>query len=352
MRSKIARTDSELSKIDMDKVNAPVTEEDIAKVIELWTGIPSSRIRENELSKLADLEGELKKKIIGQDEAVEALASAIRRSRVQISPRRRPASFIFVGPTGVGKTELVKVLSQQLFDTPETLIRLAMSEFMEKHSVSKIIGSPPGYVGYDEAGQVTEKVRRRPYSVLLFDEVEKAHPDVLNILLQILDEGRVTDAQGRTVNFENTVIVMTSNAGSEKRENALGFGKQEGDMIRERALKGLREFLRPEFIARVDEVLVFRSLNQDDYKKIAALMLDEYKEPLAEKGIKFSYNENLCKFVSDKAASGTSGARDLRNFIRKNVEDKITNEIIARRDGEIAAVNAYVENDEVKLEVI
>ena len=352
VRSKIARTDTELSQIDMDKVNAPVCEEDIAKVIELWTGIPASRIRENELSKLADLEGELKKKIIGQDEAVEALSAAIRRSRVQISPRRRPASFIFVGPTGVGKTELVKVLSQQLFDTPETLIRLDMSEFMEKHSVSKIIGSPPGYVGYDEAGQVTEKVRRRPYSVLLFDEVEKAHPDVLNILLQILDEGRVTDAQGRTVNFENTVIVMTSNAGSEKRENALGFGKQEDDIVRERALKGLREFLRPEFIARVDEVLVFRSLNHDDYKAIAALMLDEYKEPLAEKGIKLSYNENVCEFVAEKAASGTSGARDLRNFIRKNIEDKITNEIIARRDGEIAAVNVFVDNDEVKLETI
>lgn len=352
VRSKIARTDKELSEIDMEKVNSPVTEEDIAKVIELWTGIPSSRIRENELSKLADLEGELKKKIIGQDEAVEALSAAIRRSRVQISPRRRPASFIFVGPTGVGKTELVKVLSQQLFDTPETLIRLDMSEFMEKHSVSKIIGSPPGYVGYDEAGQVTEKVRRRPYSVLLFDEIEKAHPDVLNILLQILDEGRVTDAQGRTVNFENTVIVMTSNAGSEKRENALGFGKQEGDMIRERAIKGLREFLRPEFIARVDEVLVFRSLNMDDYKAIAGLMLDEYREPLAEKGIKFSYNENVCEFVADKASSGTSGARDLRNFIRKNVEDKITNEIIAHRDGEIAAVNVFVDNDEVKLEII
>jgi ATP-dependent Clp protease ATP-binding subunit ClpA len=244
------------------------------------------------------------------------------------------------------------VLSNQLFDTPETLIRLDMSEFMEKHSVSKIIGSPPGYVGYDEAGQVTEKVRRRPYSVLLFDEVEKAHPDVLNILLQILDEGRVTDAQGRVVNFENTVIVMTSNAGSEKRENVLGFGKQEGEMIKEKALKGLREFLRPEFIARVDEVIVFKSLSADDYKKIAALMLDEYKEPLGEKGIKFTYDEKLCEFIADKASIGTSGARDLRNFIRKNVEDKITNEIIARRDGEIAAVNVIADNDEIKLEVL
>ncbi|MCH5304528.1 MAG: ATP-dependent Clp protease ATP-binding subunit, partial [Ruminococcus sp.] len=352
VRSKIARVDRELAEIDLEKVNAPVTEEDIAKVIELWTGIPSSRIRENELSKLADLEDELKKKIIGQDEAVEALSAAIRRSRVQISPRRRPASFIFVGPTGVGKTELVKVLSQQLFDTPETLIRLDMSEFMEKHSVSKIIGSPPGYVGYDEAGQVTEKVRRRPYSVLLFDEIEKAHPDVLNILLQILDEGRVTDAQGRSVNFENTVVVMTSNAGSEKSENALGFGKQEDDMVKERALKGLREFLRPEFIARVDEVLVFRSLNSDDYNKISDLMLSEYKEPLAEKGIRFTYDENVCKLVAEKASSGKSGARDLRNFIRKNVEDKITNELILHRDGEIAGVHASVVDDEIKIEII
>lgn len=352
IRSKIARVDKELSEIDMEKVNAPVEEEDIAKVIELWTGIPSSRIRENELSKLADLEDELKKKIIGQDEAVGALSAAIRRSRVQISPRRRPASFIFVGPTGVGKTELVKVLSQQLFDTPETLIRLDMSEFMEKHSVSKIIGSPPGYVGYDEAGQVTEKVRRRPYSVLLFDEIEKAHPDVLNILLQILDEGRVTDAHGRSVNFENTVIVMTSNAGSDRRENVLGFGKQENDIVREKAMKGLRDFLRPEFIARVDEIIVFRQLNMDDYKQIAGLMLSEYVEPLAEKGIKFSYDDSLCAYVAEKAGSGTSGARDLRNFIRKSIEDKVTNELIAHRDGDLSAINATVADGEVKLEVI
>ena len=349
IRSKIARVDKELSEIDMEKVNAPVEEEDIAKVIELWTGIPSSRIRENELSKLADLEDELKKKIIGQDEAVEALAAAIRRSRVQISPRRRPASFIFVGPTGVGKTELVKVLSQQLFDTPETLIRLDMSEFMEKHSVSKIIGSPPGYVGYDEAGQVTEKVRRRPYSVLHFDEIEKAHPDVLNILLQILDEGRVTDAHGRSVSFENTVIVMTSNAGSERSENAMGFGKQEDDFVKEKVMKGLRDFLRPEFIARVDEIIVFRSLKSEDYVKIAGLMLSEYVEPLAEKGIRFTYDDSLCEYIAEKAASGTSGARDLRNFIRKNIEDKVTNELIAHRDGEIAAINATVDNGEIRV---
>ena len=352
LKSGLARVEQELSTIDMEKVHSAVTEEDLAKVIELWTGIPSSRIRENELSKLADLDVELNKKIIGQEEAVKALSAAICRSRVQISPRRRPASFIFVGPTGVGKTELVRVLSQQLFDTPETLIRLDMSEFMEKHSVSKIIGSPPGYVGYDEAGQVTEKVRRRPYSVLLFDEIEKAHPDVLNILLQILDEGRVTDAHGRSVNFENTVIVMTSNAGSERRENALGFGKVEQNFIKEKIMKALQEFLRPEFIARVDEVIVFNSLNVEDYRKIAKLMLEEYVEPLKEKGISFTYDDSLSDYIADKAANGQSGARDIRNFIRKEVEDKITSEIISAKDNMISAVHAIAENDSVKLQII
>ena len=352
IKSGLAKIEQQLSEIDMKKVNSAVTEEDLAKVIELWTGIPSSRIRENELAKLADIDVELKKKIIGQDEAVDALSSAIRRSRVQISPRRRPASFIFVGPTGVGKTELVKVLSQQLFDTPETLIRLDMSEFMEKHSVSKIIGSPPGYVGYDEAGQVTEKVRRRPYSVLLFDEIEKAHPDVLNILLQILDEGKVTDAHGRAVNFENTVIVMTSNAGSEKRENALGFGKKESDVVKEKVMKALQEFLRPEFIARVDEVIAFRSLDIEDYKKISKLMLEEYVEPLSEKGIRFTFDDAVCEYVATTASNGNSGARDLRNFIRKNIEDKITNAIIDSREGNIAGVNVTVVDNEIKLEII
>ena len=296
----LARVDSELSKIDPETLVSKVTEEDIATVIELWTGIPASRIRENELAKLAGIEDALKKKIIGQDEAVEVLASAIKRSRVQISPRRRPASFIFVGPTGVGKTELVKVLSQELFDTPETLIRLDMSEFMEKHSVSKIIGSPPGYVGYDEAGQVTEKVRRRPYSVLLFDEIEKAHPDVLNILLQILDEGKVTDAHGRAVNFENTVIVMTSNAGSANKENALGFGKSSEEASKEKVMKALSEFLRPEFIARVDEIIVFNSLKEDDFVKIANLMLSEYVPTMEEKHIKFSFDEKACEYLAKK----------------------------------------------------
>ena len=343
VNTSLARIDSDLKEIDPETLVSKVTEEDIAKVIELWTGIPASRIKENELSKLADLENELKKKIIGQDEAVKALASAIRRSRVQISPRRRPASFIFVGPTGVGKTELVKVLSKELFDTPETLIRLDMSEFMEKHSVSKIIGSPPGYVGYDEAGQVTEKVRRRPYSVLLFDEIEKAHPDVLNILLQILDEGRVTDAHGRTVNFENTVIIMTSNAGSASKDSALGFGKTEEDASKEKVMKALSEFLRPEFIARVDEVIVFNSLKKDDFVKIADLMLSEYVPTLEEKHIKFTFDEKVCQLLAEKSCNGASGARDLRNTIRREVEEKIANAMIEAGAGGVTAMHLTAE---------
>lgn len=352
VNTSLARIDSDLKEIDPETLVSKVTEEDIAKVIELWTGIPASRIKENELSKLADLEDELKKKIIGQDEAVKALASAIRRSRVQISPRRRPASFIFVGPTGVGKTELVKVLSKELFDTPETLIRLDMSEFMEKHSVSKIIGSPPGYVGYDEAGQVTEKVRRRPYSVLLFDEIEKAHPDVLNILLQILDEGRVTDAHGRTVNFENTVIIMTSNAGSASKDSALGFGKTEEDALKEKVMKALSEFLRPEFIARVDEVIVFNSLKKDDFVKIADLMLSEYVPTLEEKHIKFTFDEKVCQLLAEKSCNGASGARDLRNTIRREVEEKIANAMIEAGAGGVTAMHLTAENGEPVLQSI
>lgn len=352
VNTSLARIDSDLKEIDPETLVSKVTEEDIAKVIELWTGIPASRIKENELSKLVDLENELKKKIIGQDEAVKALASAIRRSRVQISPRRRPASFIFVGPTGVGKTELVKVLSKELFDTPETLIRLDMSEFMEKHSVSKIIGSPPGYVGYDEAGQVTEKVRRRPYSVLLFDEIEKAHPDVLNILLQILDEGRVTDAHGRTVNFENTVIIMTSNAGSASKDSALGFGKTEEDASKEKVMKALSEFLRPEFIARVDEVIVFNSLKKDDFVKIADLMLSEYVPTLEEKHIKFTFDEKVCQLLAEKSCNGASGARDLRNTIRREVEEKIANAMIEAGAGGVTAMHLTAENGEPVLQSI
>ena len=333
-------------------LGSPVEEVDLAKVIELWTGIPATRIQENELNKLAGIEDVLKEKIKGQDEAVEAVSCAIRRSRVQISPRRRPASFIFVGPTGVGKTELVKVLSTELFDTPETLIRLDMSEFMEKHSVSKIIGSPPGYVGYDEAGQVTEKVRRRPYSVLLFDEIEKAHPDVLNILLQILDEGKVTDSHGRVVNFENTVIIMTSNAGSNRKEGLIGFGKSEDQLKKEKARKALSEFLRPEFIARIDEIIVFNTLSEIDYNNIAKLMLNEYVETLEEKGIKFTFDEKSTLFLSKACVGGSSGARDLRNIIRKKVEDKIAEAIIARREGEIIGIHLSANDEDVTLEIL
>lgn len=352
VNTSLAKIDEELKGINQDELVAKVTEEDIAKVIELWTGIPASRIRENELSKLADLEGEMKKKIIGQDEAVEVLASAIKRSRCQISPRRRPASFIFVGPTGVGKTELVKVLSQQLFDTPETLIRLDMSEFMEKHSVSKIIGSPPGYVGYDEAGQVTEKVRRRPYSVLLFDEIEKAHPDVLNILLQILDEGKVTDAHGRAVNFENTVIVMTSNAGSAGRDTALGFGKTSEEASKEKVMKALQDFLRPEFIARVDEIIVFNNLTEENYVDIAKLMLEEYVPTLEEKHIRFTFDEKACEYLAKKSCNGKSGARDLRNTIRREVEEKIAEAMIQSQNGTLEAINVSSDGESIQIQTI
>ena len=326
-----------------------VTEDDVAYVIELWTGIHSSKIKEDELAKLSKIEDKLKSKIIGQDEAVEAVASAIKRSRVQISPRRRPASFIFVGPTGVGKTELVKVLSKELFDSPETFIRLDMSEFMEKHSVSRIIGSPPGYVGYDDSGQVTEKVRRRPYSVLLFDEIEKAHPDVMNILLQILDEGRITDAQGRQVNFENTIIVMTSNAGSDKKDGAMGFAKTQNDLTKEKAEKALADFLRPEFLSRIDEIIVFKNLDMNAFEKIAKLMLDEYVETLAERNISLVYDDSVLKWLAEKSFGGKSAARDLRNLIRKDVEDKIALELIENCNKEIDKVVFYT--DESKLRI-
>lgn len=351
VRTELARIEKKISELSDFCVDTPVTDEDVAHVVELWTGIPASRVQENELKKLADLDNKLKSKIIGQNEAVEAVAAAIRRSRVHISPRRHPASFIFVGPTGVGKTELVKVLSVELFDTPETLIRLDMSEFMEKHSVSKIIGSPPGYVGYDEAGQVTEKVRRRPYSVLLFDEIEKAHPDVLNILLQILDEGRITDAHGRVVNFENTVIIMTSNAGSEKNDSILGFTKTESEASREKAMKALSEFLRPEFLARVDEVVCFNTLGEEEFKGIAKLLLNEYVDSLQEKGITFKYDDKSVDFLVSKARGGKSGARDLRNTIRKEVEDAITNEIVIRGEGTFSSIEITAENEKINLSV-
>ncbi len=349
---KLAETKADILRVEarrnelQDKVDAlTVTQDDLAKVIELWTGIPASKIRENELRRVAGLEETLKKKIIGQDEAVELVAAAVRRSRVQISPRRRPASFIFVGPTGVGKTELVKVLSRELFDTADPLIRLDMSEFMEKHSVSRIVGSPPGYVGYDEAGQLTEKVRRRPYSVVLFDEIEKAHPDVLNILLQILDEGRITDAHGRTVSFENTVLVMTSNAGSNLKENALGFNKQQDEVAKDRVMKALGDFLRPEFLGRVDEIVVFRQLNEQDFQKIAALLLDEFKEPMKEKGIEFGYDEAALALIAQKAYGHKSGARDIRRIIRKEVEDKIALLLVEKGEDNVSQIMKLTAKD-------
>ncbi len=328
---------------------APVTADDLAHVIELWTGIPAAKVQENELKKLAHLEDALKEKIIGQDEAITLVAEAVRRSRVQISARRRPASFIFVGPTGVGKTELVKVLARELFDTPDTLIRLDMSEFMEKHAVSRIIGSPPGYVGYDEAGQLTEKVRRKPYSVLLFDEIEKAHPDVLNILLQILDEGRVTDAHGRVVNFENTVIVMTSNAGSQTRENLVGFGKTAAQASRDKAEKALEQFLRPEFISRVDEVVYFAPLREEDFAAIAELMLGELKEPLAERGIAFTWTSAAAKKLASIAADGKRGARDLRNAVRREVENRVAMMLVEQGDAAPTMLAVDVKDDAIVL---
>ena len=328
-----------------------VTEKELAKVIELWTGIPASKIEESELSKLSLLETRLNERIIGQPNATHLVAAAVKRSRVHTSAVKRPASFIFVGPTGVGKTELVKVLSEQLFNTPETLLRFDMSEFMEKHSVSRLIGAPPGYVGYDEAGQLTEKVRRKPYSVILLDEIEKAHPDVLNILLQILDEGRVTDAQGRTVNFENTVIVMTSNAGSDRASNLLGFGQSQSAASRDKVLKALREFLRPEFIARVDEIVVFDPLNEESLKKIASIMLNELKDSLSERHIALKYDESVCDFIVSNADTAKTGARELRNVIRRNIEDKIVDIVIEHEDN-IAGIAVTVNDGNIRIDVL
>lgn len=338
---------SAIEGIDEQSLHTDVTFDDLARVIELWTGIPASKIQENDLKKLANLTEVLKSRIIGQDEAIEVISAAVRRSRVQLNNKRRPASFIFVGPTGVGKTELVKVLANELFDTPETLIRLDMSEFMEKHSVSRIIGSPPGYVGYDEAGQLTEKVRRKPYSVLLFDEIEKAHPDVLNILLQILDDGKVTDAHGRVVNFENTIIVMTSNAGSERKENSMGFGKTAEDMAKEKAIKSLEELLRPEFIGRVDEIVVFKPLQKESLVKIAELMINEIKEPLEDRGMTLKYSKAVLERLAELSADKKSGARELRNTIRRLIEDKITTIIVDNFESAPTEFTVKVSNGEI-----
>ena len=329
IKSEIIRLEAELPAQREAVDGIQVTMEDVAKVIELWTGIPAAKVKETEYTKLAHLEENLNRVIIGQPEAVHLVANAVKRSRADISARRRPASFIFVGPTGVGKTELVKQLALQLFDTVDPLIRLDMSEFMEKHTVSRLIGSPPGYVGYDEAGQLTEKVRRKPYSVVLFDEIEKAHPDVMNLLLQILDEGKINDAQGRTVNFENTVICMTSNAGPSDKTGETGFNRTIAQMSRDKSIKALGEFLRPEFMSRVDEIVTFAPLSPESLKRIAALMLGEYKEPLAAKGIGLSWTEAALALLCEKAKGGKFGARDLRRVIRKEVEDAIAGKIIS-----------------------
>ena len=351
-KAKVLQLQSQAKELESEALGQKVTDEDLAKVIELWTGIPASKIQESEMQRVSSLEESLKKRIIGQDEAVKLVSAAVRRSRVQISKKRRPASFIFVGPTGVGKTELVKVLSEELFDKQNPLIRLDMSEFMEKHSVARIIGAPPGYVGYDEAGQLTEKVRRRPYSVVLFDEIEKAHPDVMNILLQILDEGKITDAQGRIVSFESTVIVMTSNCGTEQRASSLGFNKTPSDIVRDRVMQSLSEFLRPEFLGRVDEVVIFNQLTEEDFVKIAELMLGELKEPLAEKGITCLWDEAALKLIAHKAHGKQGGARDLRRLIRKEVEDKICSLLVERYANQPAGIQISAEDDNIVLHVL
>ena len=329
----------------------PVTMENLARIIEMWTKIPASKIKAQEYQQIKGLSDRLKTHIVGQDEAVEAVARAIRRNRVGISPKKKPVSFIFVGPTGVGKTELVKQLADDLFDSVDSLIRLDMSEYMEKHTVSKLIGSPPGYVGYDEAGQLTEKIRRRPYSVVLFDEIEKAHPDVLNVLLQVLDDGRITDAQGRMVNFENTIIVMTSNAGSEGRVGGLGFGRTEGDMVKEKTMKALREFLRPEFINRVDEIITFNPLSRENFLGIADIMLSELRGSLANRGVDLSWDESVRQALVEEAYSTVYGARNLRRTIQRRLEDPISEAIIDSFEAPISSIRVRMEGKDVKLDI-
>lgn len=350
LRSKEMQREQELASLELEGV-PELTIDNLARIIELWTKIPASSIREDEFERLAELDKRLKAHIVGQDEAVNAVCAAIKRSRVGLKAKRKPTSFIFVGGTGVGKTELVKRLAADLFDSPESLIRLDMSEFMEKFSVSRIIGSPPGYVGYDEAGQLTEKIRRKPYSVVLFDEIEKAHPDVLNILLQILDDGRITDAQGRTVNFENTVIVMTTNAGSNRKGGAMGFGGTVNDMGRERALKALGEFLRPEFINRVDEIVYFNSLTEENFRSIAKLMLEETRDAIAERGIRMTWNTALIDYLVRKSYSVTYGARNLRRTIQKDVEDAIAQKIIDCRGENAGHISVSADDSGVVVEV-
>ena len=351
LRSQEMRLQEELTEIEKKGVPR-LTMENIARVIELWTKIPASKIREEEFKRLSELENRLKAHIVGQDEAVSAVAAAIRRNRVGISPKHKPVSFIFVGSTGVGKTELVKQLADDLFHAPESLIRLDMSEFMEKHSVSRIVGSPPGYVGYDEAGQLTEKIRRKPYSVVLFDEIEKAHPDVLNVLLQILDDGQITDAHGRKVNFENTVIVMTSNAGSDKNGGAVGFGRSGDELGKERVMKALQEFLRPEFINRVDEIVYFHQLTKEDFSGIARIMLRELAESLSAKGLTFTYEDSIVDYLVEKSYSAAYGARNLRRCIQKELEDPMAVRIIESFDHPSTHIRAAAAHGKVVLETL
>lgn len=351
LKTTIAQNEKKIDRLKEAAENVYVSMEDLSKVIELWTGIPANKIQETEFKRMAELEDNLKAKIIGQDEACELVAKAIKRSRIQLSDRRRPASFIFVGPTGVGKTELVKVLAKEMFETVDPLIRLDMSEYMEKHSVSKIIGSPPGYVGYDEAGQLTERVRRKPYSVILFDEIEKAHPDVMNILLQILDEGKITDSHGRNVSFENTIIAMTSNAGSTGGMNGIGFSKTQEDMSRERVMKGLRDFLRPEFMARVDEIVAFAPLTEEAYAKIAKLNLKELRSPLDEKGLSLEIAEDVYAAIAKKAYGGKFGGRDIRRVIRSDIEDKIAELLIDNSEKTLTKVYVTAKDGEIVVTV-
>ena len=348
IRSRSLQLSDERTKLQ-NQSRPVLTTENLARVIELWTKIPASSIREDEFQRLSGLAGRLKAHIVGQDEAVDTVCAAIKRNRVGLSPKRKPSSFIFVGSTGVGKTELVKQLAMDLFDSPECLIRLDMSEFMEKHSVSRIIGSPPGYVGYDEAGQLTEKIRRKPYSVVLFDEIEKAHPDVLNVLLQILDDGRITDAQGRTVNFENTIIVMTTNAGSDRKTGSVGFGHTLTEQGREKAMKALNDFLRPEFINRVDEIVCFNRLTEENFKGIARLMLEELKGLMAEKGMDFQYDESVVDYLTEKSYSVTFGARNLRRQIQKDLEDPIAAELVDQLHGLASKVGATAKDGKIQI---
>ena len=349
IRSKLLRIAAEIERIEA-LPKPRVTMENLARIIELWTKIPASKIKAQEYEQIKGLSDRLKQHVVGQDEAVDAVARAIRRSRVGLSAKKRPASFIFVGPTGVGKTELVKRLADDLFDSVDSLIRLDMSEYMEKHTVSKLIGSPPGYVGYDEAGQLTEKIRRKPYAVVLFDEIEKAHPDVMNILLQVLDDGRITDAQGRLVNFENTIIVMTSNAGSEGRVSGLGFGRTQQDQVKEKTMTALREFLRPEFINRVDEIITFNHLTKENFLGIADIMLAELKEKLASRGLNIHWEDDLRQFLANKAYSVTYGARNLRRTIQQELEDPISEVIIDSFENPISTLTVRIVDGNVKLD--